>query len=149
MRKRSQLCVLEELSERTLREDWPVVDGNWRCAGAEEIPCEQVREQCFLGSGVPARQLRPWRKGLGVEREKEQDGVGRPGEQGQCWELTRSESQHQNVRKNAAHKETSRKVSCPRAKFNGRLEPPGWPGKDGTAQTGAGMAFIEGGGLGS
>jgi hypothetical protein len=30
-----------------------------------------------------------------------------------------------HVRKNAAHKESSGEVSCPRAKFNGRLEPPG------------------------
>jgi hypothetical protein len=43
--------------KRTLREDWLVVDGNWRCAGAKEIPCELVREQCFLGSGVLAKQL--------------------------------------------------------------------------------------------
>jgi hypothetical protein len=28
-----------------------------------------------------------------------------------------------------------RKVSCPRAKFNGSLELPGWLGKDGAAQT--------------
>jgi hypothetical protein len=28
----------------------------------------------------------------------------------------------------------TRKVSLPRAKFNGRLEPPGWPGKDSAAQ---------------
>jgi hypothetical protein len=27
--------------ERTLRLDWLVVDGDWRCIGAEEIPCEQ------------------------------------------------------------------------------------------------------------
>jgi hypothetical protein len=53
-----------------LRKDWPVVGGNWRCAGAEEIPCEQVRERCFLGSGVPAKQLRSRRKGIGVERER-------------------------------------------------------------------------------
>jgi hypothetical protein len=56
--------------DRTLREDWPVVDGNWRHAGAEEIPCEQVREQHFLGLGVPVKQLRSWRKGMGVERER-------------------------------------------------------------------------------
>jgi hypothetical protein len=43
--------------ERTLREDWPVVDGNWRRAGAEELPCELVREQRFLGLGVLAKQL--------------------------------------------------------------------------------------------
>jgi hypothetical protein len=61
------------------------------CAGVEEIPCEQVREQHFLGLGVPAKQLRSWRKGMGVERES---GMGwvRPGEQGQCWERTQSES---------------------------------------------------------
>jgi hypothetical protein len=53
-----------------------VVDGNWRRAGAEEIPSEQVREQCFLGSGVLAKQLRSQRKGMGVERGREQDGVG-------------------------------------------------------------------------
>jgi hypothetical protein len=37
-----------------------------------------VREWHFLGSGVPAKQLRSWRKGKGVEREREreQDGVG-------------------------------------------------------------------------
>jgi hypothetical protein len=27
----------------------------------------------------------------------------------------------------------TRKVSRPRARFNGKLEPPGWLGKDGTA----------------
>jgi hypothetical protein len=53
-----------------------VVDGEWRCAGVEEIPCEQVREQHFLGSRVPAKQLRSWRKGMGVERERERVGWG-------------------------------------------------------------------------
>jgi hypothetical protein len=52
------------------------VDGNWRCSGVEEFPCELVREQCFLGSGVLAKQLRSQRKGMGVERGREQDGVG-------------------------------------------------------------------------
>jgi hypothetical protein len=52
--------------EMTLREDWLVVDGNWRRAGAEELPREQVREWCCLGSGVPAKQLRSWRKEMGV-----------------------------------------------------------------------------------
>jgi hypothetical protein len=32
-------------------------------------------------------------------------------------------------------KKAHKKVSHPRAKFSGRLKPPGWPGKDGTAQT--------------
>jgi hypothetical protein len=96
--------------ERTLREDWPVVDGNWRCTGVEEIPCEQVREQRFLGSGVLEKQLRSWRKGMGVERESRM-GWGRPGEQGQCQERTQSKSWHQNVRKNTTHKESSQEKS--------------------------------------
>jgi hypothetical protein len=48
--------------ERTLREDWPVVDGGWRRSGAEELPCELVREWRFLGSGVLVKQLRSQRK---------------------------------------------------------------------------------------
>jgi hypothetical protein len=54
-RKRSQLCVQGGLTEgeRTLRDDWPVVDGSWRRSGEEELPCELVREWWFLGSGVP------------------------------------------------------------------------------------------------
>jgi hypothetical protein len=62
--------------ERTLREDWLVVDGGWRRAEVEELPCELVREWSFLGSGVPVKQLRSQRKGMGIEREREQDGVG-------------------------------------------------------------------------
>jgi hypothetical protein len=70
-----------------------------------------VKEWHFLGSGVPVKQLRSRRKGMGVERERESErargiGWGRPGEQGQCREHTWSESQHQNVRKNTAHKES-------------------------------------------
>jgi hypothetical protein len=38
-------------------------------------------------------------------------GWGRLGEQGQFLEHTRSESRHQNVRNNAAHKESSREKS--------------------------------------
>jgi hypothetical protein len=49
--------------------------------------------------GVPAKQLRSWRKGMGVERKREKErereseresgmGWGKPGEQGQCWEHT-------------------------------------------------------------
>jgi hypothetical protein len=39
MRKRPQLSMRGELTEgeRTLREDWPVVDGGWRPAGVEEL----------------------------------------------------------------------------------------------------------------
>jgi hypothetical protein len=36
----------------------------------EELPCELLREWRFLGSGVPAKQLRSRRKGMGVERER-------------------------------------------------------------------------------
>jgi hypothetical protein len=63
-RERSQFCVRGGLTkgERTLREDWPVMDGGWRCAGAEELPCELVREWCFLESGVLVKQLRSQRK---------------------------------------------------------------------------------------
>jgi hypothetical protein len=64
MRERPQLSVREGLTEgeRTLREDWLVVDGGWRRAGEEELPCELVREWYFLGSGVPVKQLRSRRK---------------------------------------------------------------------------------------
>jgi hypothetical protein len=56
MRERSQLCVQKDAPrEGTLREDWPVVDGGWRHAGVEELPCELVREWCFLGSGGPSK----------------------------------------------------------------------------------------------
>jgi hypothetical protein len=68
-----------------LREDWLVVDGNWRFTRVEEIPCEQVREQHFLGLRVPAKQLRrEWDL-----RERESGmGWGRLGKQGQCRECT-------------------------------------------------------------
>jgi hypothetical protein len=66
-----------------LREDWLVVDGGWRRAVMEEFPCELVRERCFLGSGVPAKQLWSQRNGMGGERERERerarDGVGEAG----------------------------------------------------------------------
>jgi hypothetical protein len=39
------------------------------------------------------------------------------------------------LRKMPLTKKLMRKVSHPRTKFNGRLELPGWPGKDGAAQT--------------
>jgi hypothetical protein len=72
-----------------LREDWLVVDGSWQSTGAEEIPCEQVREWRFLGSGVSAKQLRSQRKGIRVERERD-SGMewGRLGEQGQWQECS-------------------------------------------------------------
>jgi hypothetical protein len=72
----TSLCARRTHRQRTLREDWPVVGGKWRHTGAEEIPCVQVRERGFLGSWVPAEQLRSWRKGVGVETETEWDRVG-------------------------------------------------------------------------
>jgi hypothetical protein len=49
---------------------------------------------------------------MGVERERESRmGWGSLGEQSQCQECTQLESQHQNVRKNATHKESSREKS--------------------------------------
>jgi hypothetical protein len=75
--------------QRTLREYWLVLDGSWRHAGVEELSCELLREWCFLGSGVPVKQLRSQRKGMRVERERERekerqrerelDGVGEAG----------------------------------------------------------------------
>jgi hypothetical protein len=54
-----------------LREDWLLVDGGWRHAGVEELPCELVKEWCFLESRVPVKQqLRSRRKGMGVERKR-------------------------------------------------------------------------------
>jgi hypothetical protein len=97
--------------ERTMREDWPVVDGSWRRTGAENLPCELVREWCFLGSGILVKQLRSRRKEMGIERERQResarDGVGRPGEQGQCRELNLIQVTAPSVRKNTAHKESS------------------------------------------
>jgi hypothetical protein len=58
-----------------------------------------------------AKQLRSRRKGIGVEREREREsGMGwqRLGKQGQCQERTPNPRfWHQNVRKNAVHKESS------------------------------------------
>jgi hypothetical protein len=84
---------------------------------------------------------------MGVERESRM-GWGRPGEQGQCWEGTPIRVMAPNVRKNAAHKESSREKShVHRAKFNGRPKLPGWQGKRWhSSDSGPGMAFIEGGG---
>jgi hypothetical protein len=64
MRERPQLSMQGGLTEaeRTLREDWSVVDGGWRRAGVEELPRELEREWRFLGSGVPEKQLRSRRK---------------------------------------------------------------------------------------
>jgi hypothetical protein len=57
-RERSQLFIRGGLTkgERTLWEDWPVVDGSWRCAGVEELPCELVREWHFIRIEVGGSQ---------------------------------------------------------------------------------------------
>jgi hypothetical protein len=41
MRERPQLNERGGLTEgeKTLRQDWPVVDDSWRCTGSEELPC--------------------------------------------------------------------------------------------------------------
>jgi hypothetical protein len=65
--------------ERTLREDWPVVDGNWRRSGMEEIPlsCEGVAFSRMRGSGKAAQILE---EGNGSrERERARDGMGEDG----------------------------------------------------------------------
>jgi hypothetical protein len=114
----------------------------------EELPCELVREWWFLRSGVPVKQLRSWRKEMGIEREGESRmWWGRPGEQGQCRELNPIQVRAPNVRKNATHKESSQEKShIHRAKFNGRPKLPGWLGKRWCSpKSGQGVAFIEGG----
>jgi hypothetical protein len=120
--------------ERTLRKDWLVVDGNWRRAGAEEIPCEQVREQRFLGLGVPAKQLDPRGREWELRERESGMGWGRLREQGQCQKCTQSGSWHQNVRKNAAHKAHEKSLTS-------KSLNPGWLGKGGTEQT-LGQAWL-------
>jgi hypothetical protein len=39
-RDHGSACKKDSPRERTLREDWLMVDGNWRHTGVEEIPCE-------------------------------------------------------------------------------------------------------------
>jgi hypothetical protein len=57
-------------------------------------------------------------------------GWGKPGEQGQYRELNPIQVTAPNVRKNAAHKESSQEKShIHKAKFNGTPKLPGWPGK--------------------
>jgi hypothetical protein len=83
-------------------------DGSWRYAGAEELPCEPVRKWCFLGLGVPVKQLRSQRKGMEVERESEREGWGGGGQESKdsAGSAPQSKSWHQMLGKNAAHKES-------------------------------------------
>jgi hypothetical protein len=62
-----------------------------------------VKEWHFLGLGVLTKQLRSWRKGIGVERQ--QIGVEEARRSRSVPGAHRSESQHHNVRNNTAHKE--------------------------------------------
>jgi hypothetical protein len=62
------------------------------------------------GPGKAAQILEEGNGSLEREREREREmagWAGELGEEGQRWECLRSESWHQNVRKNAAHKESS------------------------------------------
>jgi hypothetical protein len=77
-----------------------------------------------------AKQLRSRRKGMGVERERAGWGGGELESKvsaGSAPDLSHGTKM--------LGKMLTRKVSHPRAKLNGRLKPPGWPGKDGAAQT--------------
>ena len=117
--------------ERTLREDWPVVDDNWWHTGAEEIPvsCERVAFSRIGGPGKAAQ----------IPEESRESKVS-------AGNSTRSWVSAPNVRKNAALKESSREKShVHRAKFNGRPKLPGWLGKRWcSSESGPGMAFIGG-----
>jgi hypothetical protein len=81
-RDHSSACKEDLLRERTLKEDWLVVDGGWRHTGAEELPCELVRQKCFLGSGFwQSSSDLEGRKWELRERERERGiGWGRLGE---------------------------------------------------------------------
>jgi hypothetical protein len=68
------------------------------------VSCESVMLSKVRGSSEAVHILE---EGNGRERKSR---WGRLGEQGQCWECTRSKSWHQNVRKNATHKESSGEV---------------------------------------
>jgi hypothetical protein len=117
MRERPQLSKQGGLTDgaRTLREDWPVLDGGWRRAGGEELPCELVREWRFLGSGIPVKHLRSQRK---ARRARSVPGTQpNPG------------FRHQMLGNMPLSKKAHEKTHVNRAKFNGRPKLPGWPGK--------------------
>jgi hypothetical protein len=99
MRERDHSSACE--GERTLREDWLVMGGSWRHAGAEELPCELMKEWRFLGLGIPVKQLTSWRKGMGVEREREKMrwGGGSPESKVSAGNAPRSKSWHQMLGK--------------------------------------------------
>jgi hypothetical protein len=135
MRERPQLSVRGGITkgERTLREDWLVVDGGWRHTGVEELPCELVREWHFLGSGVPVKQLRSKRK---AGRARSVTGTQPdPG------------FHQQMLGKTSLSKKAHEKTHVNTAKFNGRPKLPGWLGKRWCIpEHGQAVAFIERGG---
>jgi hypothetical protein len=135
MKERPQLSMRGGLTEgeRTLREDWPVVDGGWRHTGAEELPCELVREWHFLGLGITVKQLRSRRK---AGRARSVTGT-QPDPR--FW--------HQMLGKTSLSKKAHEKTHVHRAKFNGRPKLPCWLGKRWRIpEPGQAVAFIEGGG---
>jgi hypothetical protein len=136
MRKWDHSSVFEEDSPREDLEGG-LTSGRWQLEArwGEGNSLWAVWASSRIRGPDKAAQIR--RKGMRVVRESRMRGWGgAAGEQGHCKEHTWSESWHQNVRKNAAFKESLQiKVSRPRTKFNGRLKLPGWLGKDGTVLT--------------
>jgi hypothetical protein len=149
--------------EGSPREDldgWLAGVGWWleaHCGGVNSLWVVSVASR--FGGPHKAAQI-PEEGNGSLEREKarERERVGwagrKPGEQGQCWECTRSKSQHQNVRKNAACKESSREKSHVQEQglMVGSNCQAGW-GKMAQcwlwARSGLGMAFVEEGAWGS
>jgi hypothetical protein len=74
-----------------------------------------VREWCFLGLGVPVKQLRSQRKEMGIEREREREreraGWGRGGQESKvsAGTSTRSKSWHQMLGKTPLKKKADKK----------------------------------------
>jgi hypothetical protein len=99
----------------------------------EELPCELVREWCFLGSGVLVKQVRSRRKA-----GKARSVLGTQPDPG---------SWHQMLGRMPVSKKAHEKSHVHRAKFNGRPKLPGWQGKRWhSPKSGRAVAFIEGGG---
>jgi len=87
-----------------------VVDGNWRSAGVGKFPVshEGVVFSRIRGSRKAAQIPEEGNGSLERQRERERPRDRRGlGEQGQHQKCIQSESWHQNVMKNATHKESS------------------------------------------
>jgi hypothetical protein len=121
---------------KTLREDWLLVDGSWRRAGTEELPCELVIEWHILGLGIPVKQLRSQRKAMGIERDRKRAEWGGGGLESKvrAGNSTRSESRHQMLGKMLLTKKAHEKslTSIEQSLMAGPNCQAGW-GKDGTA----------------